>query len=105
MLQSGASFSLTSVEMENLIFTKSDNRDEYISFVTRLILHIHEMGKIKKTQIAPEVPESTEIMEISHVPEKLEATTTQDNSLTVKIKNDEYDWNSPMFRKNILEKM
>lgn len=105
MLQSGASFSLTSSEMENHIFTKSDNRDEYISFVTRLILHVHEMGKLKKIQIPSEVPEPTEKMEISHVPEKIEEATTHDNSLTLKIKNDEYDWKSPMFRKNILEKM
>lgn len=91
--------------MENLIFTKSDNRDEYISFVTRLILHVHEMGKLKKIHIAPEVPsEPTEIMETNPGPEEIEPTT-QDNSLIVKIKNDEYDWKSPMFRKNILEKM
>lgn len=86
--------------MENLIFTKSDNREEYISFVTRLILHIHEMGKLKKLQVVPEVPGTTKIP----APEKIEATT-HDNSLIVKIKNDEYDWKSPMFRKNILEKM
>lgn len=90
--------------MENLIFTKSDNREEYISFVTRLILHIHEMGKLKKLQVAPEVQKAVQIIEKSPVPEKMEATT-HDNSLIVKIKNDEYDWKSPMFRKNILEKM
>lgn len=90
--------------MENLIFTKSDNREEYISFVTRLILHIHEMGRQQIIAAPPTaVPEPTP-MEINHVPEKTEATT-HDNSLIVKIKNDEYDWKSPMFRKNILEKM
>lgn len=116
MLKSGSSFSLTSAEMENLIFSKSENRNEYVSFVTRLIVHVNEIGKQKMAQTEKDAPpvvvKTPEISEISEVPEPTElmeignnSEITQDNSLIVKIQNDEYDWKSPIFRKNILEKM
>lgn len=31
--------------MENHVFSKAKNKDEYLSFVARLILHVREMSE------------------------------------------------------------
>lgn len=33
------------IEMENHVFHKARNKDEYLGFVARLILHVREMSK------------------------------------------------------------
>ncbi|ERL91930.1 hypothetical protein D910_09253 [Dendroctonus ponderosae] len=43
--QSGMNTSKNSLEMENHVFQKAKNREEYLSFVARLILHVREMNK------------------------------------------------------------
>ncbi|CAG7722778.1 unnamed protein product [Allacma fusca] len=44
----GAPTTKNAMEMENQVFSKAKSRDEYMSFVARLIIHIKEMGS-KKT--------------------------------------------------------
>lgn len=34
--------------MENHVFSKARNKDEYLSFVARLIIHVREMSKQQK---------------------------------------------------------
>ncbi|KAF7266243.1 hypothetical protein GWI33_020428 [Rhynchophorus ferrugineus] len=50
--QSGMNTSRNSIEMENHVFQKAKNREEYLSFVARLILHVREMNS-KKGQPGP----------------------------------------------------
>lgn len=33
------------MEMENHVFQKAKNKDEYLGFVARLILHVRELSK------------------------------------------------------------
>lgn len=35
------------VDMENHVFSKARNKDEYLSFVARLIIHVREMSELK----------------------------------------------------------
>ncbi|CAG9769099.1 unnamed protein product [Ceutorhynchus assimilis] len=54
--QSGMNTSRNSVEMENHVYQKAKNKEEYLSFVARLILHVREMIPIidsKKGQPGP----------------------------------------------------
>ncbi|XP_072377144.1 mediator of RNA polymerase II transcription subunit 15 isoform X1 [Diabrotica undecimpunctata] len=41
--QSGMNTSRNSIEMENHVFLKAKNKEEYLGFVARLILHVREM--------------------------------------------------------------
>ncbi|KAJ8920966.1 hypothetical protein NQ315_015760 [Exocentrus adspersus] len=41
--QSGMNTSRNSIEMENHVFQKAKNKEEYLGFVARLILHVREM--------------------------------------------------------------
>lgn len=50
--QSGMNTSRNSIEMENHVFQKAKNKEEYLSFVARLILHVREMNS-KKGQPGP----------------------------------------------------
>lgn len=43
--QSGMNTSRNSIEMENHVYQKAKNKDEYLGFVARLILHVREMSK------------------------------------------------------------
>ncbi|XP_066143899.1 mediator of RNA polymerase II transcription subunit 15-like [Euwallacea fornicatus] len=45
--QSGMNTSRNSIEMENHVFQKAKNKEEYLSFVARLILHVREMNSKK----------------------------------------------------------
>ncbi|XP_050308770.1 mediator of RNA polymerase II transcription subunit 15 [Anthonomus grandis grandis] len=45
--QSGMNTSRNSIEMENHVFQKAKNKDEYLGFVARLILHVREMNTKK----------------------------------------------------------
>ncbi|XP_060518154.1 mediator of RNA polymerase II transcription subunit 15 isoform X2 [Cylas formicarius] len=45
--QSGMNTSRNSIEMENHVFQKAKNKEEYLSFVARLILHVREMNTKK----------------------------------------------------------
>uniref|UniRef100_A0A1B0D6Y6 Mediator of RNA polymerase II transcription subunit 15 n=1 Tax=Phlebotomus papatasi TaxID=29031 RepID=A0A1B0D6Y6_PHLPP len=47
---SGMNTSKSSIEMENHVFVKARNKDEYLSFVARLILHVREMNTKNKMQ-------------------------------------------------------
>lgn len=40
---------MNSRELENHFFRKSHNKDEYLSYVARFILHVREMSKAKNT--------------------------------------------------------
>ena len=42
---SGVNSNKNSVDMENHVFSKARNKDEYLSFVARLIIHVREMSK------------------------------------------------------------
>lgn len=44
-MQSGMTSSKNSMEMENHVYQKSRTKDEYLSYVARLILHVREMSK------------------------------------------------------------
>ena len=43
--QSGMTSSKNGLEMENHVFQKARNKDEYLGYVARLILHVREMSK------------------------------------------------------------
>lgn len=43
--QTGMTSSKNGIEMENHVFHKARNKDEYLGFVARLILHVREMSK------------------------------------------------------------
>lgn len=43
--QSRMPTSRNSMEMENHVFQKAKSKEEYLSFVARLILHVREMSK------------------------------------------------------------
>lgn len=45
IVQSGMTSSKNSMEMENHVYQKSRTKDEYLSYVARLILHVREMSK------------------------------------------------------------
>ncbi|XP_055683942.1 mediator of RNA polymerase II transcription subunit 15 isoform X1 [Lutzomyia longipalpis] len=47
---SGMNTTKSSIEMENHVFVKARNKDEYLSFVARLILHVREMNTKNKMQ-------------------------------------------------------
>ncbi|GAB0095223.1 Mediator of RNA polymerase II transcription subunit 15 [Sergentomyia squamirostris] len=47
---SGMNTSNSGVEMENHVFVKARTKDEYLSFVARLILHVTEMNTTNKMQ-------------------------------------------------------
>uniref|UniRef100_A0A6B2EAP3 Mediator of RNA polymerase II transcription subunit 15 n=1 Tax=Phlebotomus kandelakii TaxID=1109342 RepID=A0A6B2EAP3_9DIPT len=47
---SGMNTNKSSIEMENHVFVKARNKDEYLSFVARLILHVREMNTKNKMQ-------------------------------------------------------
>ncbi|XP_046385409.1 mediator of RNA polymerase II transcription subunit 15 [Ischnura elegans] len=47
--RSGMPTSKNSMEMENHVFQKAKSREEYLSFVARLILHVREMNTKKAT--------------------------------------------------------
>ncbi|GAB0095225.1 Mediator of RNA polymerase II transcription subunit 15 [Sergentomyia squamirostris] len=53
---SGMNTSKSGVEMENHVFVKARTKDEYLSFVARLILHVREMNTKNKMQNTGEVP-------------------------------------------------
>lgn len=42
---SGVNSNKNSVDMENHVFSKARNKDEYLSFVARLIIHVREMSE------------------------------------------------------------
>lgn len=46
IVQSGMVSSKNSQEMESHVFQKSQTKDEYLSYVARLILHVREMSKL-----------------------------------------------------------
>ncbi|XP_058453733.1 mediator of RNA polymerase II transcription subunit 15 [Malaya genurostris] len=48
--QSGMTSSKNALEMENHVFTKARNKDEYLGYVARLILHVREMNSKNKNQ-------------------------------------------------------
>lgn len=48
--QSGLTSSKNGLEMENHVFTKARNKDEYLGYVARLILHVREMNSKNKNQ-------------------------------------------------------
>ncbi|XP_021703640.1 mediator of RNA polymerase II transcription subunit 15-like [Aedes aegypti] len=49
--QTGMTSSKNGLEMENHAFQKARNKDEYLSYVAKLILHLREMNtKNKNTQ-------------------------------------------------------
>ncbi|KAL9708070.1 hypothetical protein quinque_011588 [Culex quinquefasciatus] len=48
--QSGMTSSKNGLEMENHVFTKARNKDEYLGYVARLILHVREMNSKNKNQ-------------------------------------------------------
>ncbi|XP_018574538.1 mediator of RNA polymerase II transcription subunit 15-like [Anoplophora glabripennis] len=49
--QSGMNISRNSIEMENHVFQKAKNKEEYLGFAARLILHVREMSyKIENIQ-------------------------------------------------------
>lgn len=39
------------IEMENHEFSKSRNKDEYLTFVARLIIHVRAMSKFRLSQL------------------------------------------------------
>ena len=41
------------VDMEQHVFSKARSKDEYLSFVARLIIHVREMSKIETSRISP----------------------------------------------------
>ncbi|KAL1512579.1 hypothetical protein ABEB36_002151 [Hypothenemus hampei] len=49
-MASGMNTSRNSLEMENHVFQKAKNKEEYLSFVARLILHVREMNSKKGQQ-------------------------------------------------------
>ncbi|KFB46354.1 mediator complex, subunit, putative [Anopheles sinensis] len=48
--QTGMTSSKNGIEMENHVFHKARNKDEYLGFVARLILHVREMNTKHKNQ-------------------------------------------------------
>lgn len=44
---SGMNTSRNSMDMENHVYLKAKNKEEYLGFVARLILHIREMSKFQ----------------------------------------------------------
>lgn len=48
--QSGMNSSKNGLEMENHVFQKARNKDEYLGYVARLILHVREMNSKNKNQ-------------------------------------------------------
>lgn len=48
---SGMNTSRNSIEMENHVFQKARNKEEYLGFVARLILHVREMSEFLLTFI------------------------------------------------------
>ncbi|XP_050100117.1 mediator of RNA polymerase II transcription subunit 15 [Anopheles aquasalis] len=48
--QTGMTSSKNGIEMENHVFHKARNKDEYLGFVARLILHVREMNSKHKNQ-------------------------------------------------------
>uniref|UniRef100_A0A182IZN3 Mediator of RNA polymerase II transcription subunit 15 n=1 Tax=Anopheles atroparvus TaxID=41427 RepID=A0A182IZN3_ANOAO len=48
--QTGMTSSKNGIEMENHVFHKARNKDEYLGFVARLILHVREMNNKHKNQ-------------------------------------------------------
>ncbi|XP_062549105.1 mediator of RNA polymerase II transcription subunit 15 [Armigeres subalbatus] len=48
--QSGMTSSKNGLEMENHVFQKARTKDEYLSYVARLILHVREMNTKNKSQ-------------------------------------------------------
>ncbi|XP_034934452.1 mediator of RNA polymerase II transcription subunit 15 [Chelonus insularis] len=50
--QCGTTPAKNSIDMENHVFLKAKSKEEYLSFVARLILHVREMNS-KKTGMAP----------------------------------------------------
>uniref|UniRef100_A0A182MBU1 Mediator of RNA polymerase II transcription subunit 15 n=1 Tax=Anopheles culicifacies TaxID=139723 RepID=A0A182MBU1_9DIPT len=48
--QTGMTSSKNGIEMENHVFIKARNKDEYLGFVARLILHVREMNTKHKNQ-------------------------------------------------------
>ncbi|XP_029720029.1 mediator of RNA polymerase II transcription subunit 15 [Aedes albopictus] len=51
--QSGMTSSKNGLEMENHVFQKARNKDEYLGYVARLILHVREMNTKNKNQQNP----------------------------------------------------
>nr|XP_029719878.1 mediator of RNA polymerase II transcription subunit 15-like [Aedes albopictus] len=51
--QSGMTSSKNGLEMENHVFQKAGNKDEYLGYVARLILHVREMNTKNKNQQNP----------------------------------------------------
>ncbi|CAH2105035.1 unnamed protein product [Euphydryas editha] len=51
--RSGMQVARNSSEMENHVFTKAKNREEYMNMVAKLILHVREMSQPKQNQGAP----------------------------------------------------
>ncbi|XP_063700460.1 mediator of RNA polymerase II transcription subunit 15 [Culicoides brevitarsis] len=50
IVQSGMTSAKNSIDMENHVYQKSRTKDEYLSYVARLILHVREMNKSKGAQ-------------------------------------------------------
>ncbi|XP_049870982.1 mediator of RNA polymerase II transcription subunit 15 [Pectinophora gossypiella] len=53
MQRSGMQVARNSTEMENHVFIKAKNREEYMNMVAKLILHLREMSQPKQNQGAP----------------------------------------------------
>ncbi|CAH0556823.1 unnamed protein product [Brassicogethes aeneus] len=54
---SGMNTSRNSIEMENHVYLKAKNKEEYLGFVARLILHIREMNTKKTNGMSPGQPQ------------------------------------------------
>uniref|UniRef100_A0A336LVV1 Mediator of RNA polymerase II transcription subunit 15 n=1 Tax=Culicoides sonorensis TaxID=179676 RepID=A0A336LVV1_CULSO len=57
VVQSGMTSAKNSIDMENHVYQKSRTKDEYLSYVARLILHVREMNKAKGSGIQNHPPQ------------------------------------------------
>ncbi|CAO1341605.1 unnamed protein product [Diamesa tonsa] len=57
---SGVRFNMSSVDMESHVFSKAGNKDEYLSFIARLIIHLRNIvAKSKSTGVGMIDPANT----------------------------------------------